>query len=130
MTFDLKTKQDLPHFFVGARNHENKPYDLFFKIYPAIKEVHLGTFEDYSPEFTSRYAIYARPNMAIQTEKLMPANSARVLSAHFWPLSIEQNEHILYVYSDNQRVTLNLLEIMLKNGLWLAAHLDRQAELI
>lgn len=130
MAFELHTQQDLPHIFVGARNHDPKPYDAFFTTFPTIKEVELGTFENYSPEFTSRFALYSRPNMAIKTEKLFPADSARVMGTHFWPLSAEQNERILYVYSTNERITLHLLETMLENGLWLAAHLDRQAELV
>jgi len=130
MAFDLKTKQDLPHFFIGARNYDPKPYEVFFKTFPTITEVSLGTFEDYNSEFTSRYAVYSRPNMAIKTQRLLPASSARVMGAHFWPMSIEQNEHVLYVYSSSQHVTLGLLETMLENGLWLAAHLDYQAELV
>ncbi|MEI7689885.1 MAG: hypothetical protein WCI79_02895 [Candidatus Saccharibacteria bacterium] len=130
MAFELHTKQDLPHFFISARGHDDKPYRMFFTTFPTIHQTHLGTFEDYSPEFTSRYSLYARPNMAIQTERLIPPSAARVLSTHFWPLSVEQNEHVLYLYSSSQHVTLGLLETMLENGLWLAAHLDRQSELI
>jgi hypothetical protein len=130
MAFQLKTKQDLPHFFIGAMGHDDKSYDVFFRTFPTIHRVHLGTFEDYGLDFTSRFSMYARPNMAIKLERLMPANSARVLGAHLWPLSVEQNEHILYVYSTSERITPNLLEKMLQNGLWLAAHLDDQAELV
>ena len=130
MTFELKTKQDLPHFFIEARNQNTKSYETFFRTFPAIHKIHLGTFEDYSPEFTSRFELYARPNMAIKTEKLIPANEARVLAAHFWPFSAEQNEHVLYIYACDSKITLSALETMLQNGLWLAAHLDRQAELV
>lgn len=130
MAFDLKTKQDLPHFFIKSKRHDDNPYAVFFKTFTTIHEIDLGIFENYGTEFTSRFSIYARPNMAIQTEKLMPANSARVLAAHLWPLSVEQNEHVLYVYSTSEHVTTSLLEKMLKNGLWLAAHLDYQSELV
>lgn len=130
MSFDLKTKQDLPHIFIKSRDHSPKAYETFFKAFPTIHEVNLGTFEKYSPEFISRFALYSRPNMAIKVEKLLPVSSTRVLGAHFWPLSAEQNEHKLYIYSSNQRVTSSLLETMLKNGLWLAAHLDHQVELV
>lgn len=130
MTFDLHTKQDLPHIFINARNHDNKSYKMFFSTFPNLKEVNLGTFEDYSPEFTSRFALYSRPDMAIQTERLLPAISTKVMSAHLWPLSAECDEHVLYMYSDEKDITLHLLETMLENGLWLAAHLDHQVELV
>lgn len=130
VSIELKTKADLPHFFVGARGHINKPYEIFFQKYPAIHQVHLGTFENYSPDFTSRFSIYCRPNMAIKLEKLFPNSAARVLGAHFWPFSIEQNEHTLYIYSTGQKITSNLLSVMLQNGLWLADYIDKQTEKI
>jgi hypothetical protein len=95
-----------------------------------MKEVNLGTFEEYSPEFTSRFSLYSQPSASIQIERLFPADVARVLGAHFWPLSAEQHDGVLYIYSDEQRISSNLLDTMLEDGLWLAAHLDRQAELI
>jgi hypothetical protein len=130
MAFDLKTKQDLPHFFIGAKGHDDKPYDIFFRTFPTIHQIHLGTFENYGMDFIIRFKMCARPNMAIKLERLIPANSARVLGAHLWPLSVEQNEHVLYIYSTSQHITTSLLEKMLQNGLWLAAHLDNQAELV
>lgn len=130
MAFDLHTKQDTPHFFIGANNHSSKPYETFFTTFPAMKKVNLGTFETYSPEFTSRFSIYTQPSASIEVERLLPASAARVLGAHFWPLSVELHEGILYIYSDDKRVTSNLLETMLESGLWFADHLDTQIELI
>jgi len=130
MAFDLHTKQDIPHFFLGSHNHDPKPYINLFTIFHTMKEVNLGTFEGYSPEFTSRFSLYTQPSASIQIERLFPADVARVLGAHFWPLSAEQHDGVLYIYSDEQRVSSNLLDTMLEDGLWLAAHLDRQAELI
>jgi len=130
MAFKLKTKQNLPHFFIGARGHIDKPYETFFTTFPNFHPTHLGTFEDYGADFIGKYALYSRPNMAIMTERLIPPSAARTISGHFWPLSMEQNEHVLYVYSAGQKVTLQLLESILENGLWLAAHIDRQSELV
>ena len=130
MAFDLRTKQDIPHFFLSARNHDQKPYMSLFTTFHTMKEVNLGTFEEYSPEFTSRFSIYTQPSTSIEVERLFPADTTRILGAHFWPLSAEQNENILYIYADNAHVTPSLLDTMIEDGLWLAGHLDRQAELI
>jgi len=130
MAFDLHTKQDIPHFFINAHNHDPKPYMSLFTTFRTMKEVNLGTFETYSPEFTSRFSIYTQPSMSIEVERLFPANSTRVMGVHFWPLSAEQHANILYIYADNAHVTSNLLDTMLENGLWLSDHLDLQAELI
>lgn len=127
---DLHTLQDIPHIFIGARNHDPKPYYTLFTTFPALKEVDLGTFEPYGTEFTSRFAIYAKPTQAIQVERLIPAPTARVIGAHFWPFSAEIHERTIYMYADNERVTASLLEALLEDGVWLAKHLDNQAELV
>ena len=130
MAFRLRTEQDVPHLLLNAKNRDSKAYHSFFETYHSIKEVNLGTFEDYSSEFTSRYSLFSQPDMAISVEKLFPANSARVIGAHFWPLSAEVHDGYLYLYSDAKEITPNLLDVMLENGLWLASHIDIQAECI
>lgn len=130
MAFELKTKVELPHFFLAAHNNDMKSYSTLFTTFPNITELKLGTFEDYDPEFTSRFSLFSAAAKAIEVEKLFPSKSTRVIAAHLWPLSVEQTDNILYVYADNAKVTTNLLDSMLKNGLWLAENLDIQAELV
>lgn len=127
---DLHTANDIPHIFISAKNHDPKPYINLFRTFPALKEVDMGTFEPYGPEFTSRYDIFAKPTQAIEVERLFPASSARIIGAHFWPFSAEVHEKTVYMYADNERVTSNLLDALIENGVWLAKHLDLQAELV
>jgi len=130
MAFDLHTKQDVPHLFLHAHNKGDKPYESLFGTFPTLKEIDLGTFESYGVDFTSRFSINAKPSDSIQVERLFPADITRVIGAHFWPLSAEQHEGVLYIYSDGMRITPSLMDTMLENGLWLAGHLDKQAELV
>lgn len=127
---DLHTLKDMPHTFLGAKNHDPKPYVNLFTTFPALKEVEVGTFEPYGPEFTSRFSIFAKPTQAIEVERLFPASSARVIGAHFWPFSAEIHERTVYLYADTERVTVNTLNALVENGIWLAKHLDLQAELV
>lgn len=126
----LHTLQDIPHIFIGTRNHDPKPYYTLFTTFPALKEVDLGTFEPYGTEFTDRFCIYAKPTQAIQVERLIPAPTARVIGAHFWPYSAEIHEGTVYMYADDERITASLLKSLLEDGVWLAKHLDNQAELV
>lgn len=128
VAIDLHTMQDLPHIFINAHNHDLKPYESFFSVFRNMKEVSLGTFEDYDADFSSRFSIYAQPSDSIEVERLFPNSATRVLGAHFWPLSMEISEGVLYVYSDDKNVTTSLLDTMLEDGLWLANHLDYQSE--
>lgn len=130
VAIDLHTRQDLPHIFINAHNHDPKLYESFFSIFRNMKEVVFGTFENYDSDFSSRFSVYSQPSDSIEIEKLFPNSVTRVLSAHFWPLSLEISEGVLYVYSDDKKVTLSLLETMLEDGLWLANHLDYQSEVI
>jgi len=130
MSFKLHTKQDLPHIFIKSKQHNDKPYELLFDIFPVMQEVELGVFEEYSKDFTSRFTLFSQPTKSIEAERLLPATTARVLAAHFWPLSIEVADGVLYVYSDSNNIDMNLLDNMLKDGLWLADFLDVRAEVI
>lgn len=126
--FDLHCETDIPHFFIATKNHSLQPYHSLFSTFPNMKEVGLGIFENYSVDFTSRFAIYSRPAKSADIQKIISAKVANVLAAHFWPICIEQHNNVLYLYSSNDRVSMPLLDNMLKNGLWLAGQLDEQTE--
>lgn len=124
MAFDLHTQKSIPHFFIGANNHDMRHYHSLFSTYPNMHEVNLGTFHTYSPDFISRFTIFARPAKALDVEKVIDVSASKVLGAHFWPLSVEQHDNVLYIYSTIQKVTSTLLDSMFENGLWLAGYID------
>ena len=130
MSFELHTKQPMPHFFIGPKNHNLESFSALFSTFPNMKDVKLGTFENYNEEFLNRFTLFARPGKSIEVERLLTAGITRTLGAHLWPLSVEQHNNVLYIYADNAHVTPHLLDSMLKNGLWLAAVLDSQSELV
>lgn len=130
MTFGLHTKNDLPHFFIAPKNHDISLFQNFFYTFSNISEIELGAYEQYSDIFTYKYAICARQSMTINTQKIIDANASSIIGKHFWPLAIEQNEHVLYIYSSAEVISENLLKIMYENGLWLAGQIDYQAELV
>lgn len=130
MSFRLKTSRDVPHIFIQANNHESDAYHTFFTSFSAMGIVELGTLENYDHEFTSRFKVYAKSTHHIEVQKLLPNKITRVIAAHFWPLSVEVCDGYVYLYADNKQVTQNLLDSMVKCGVWLADHLDKQVEVI
>jgi len=128
LEIDLHNGTDIPHIFLGAHTHKNSSYTKLFTAFPVLQPVPLGTFEKYSEEFTKRYNLFASPSHFIEVERYFTTETTRTIAAHFWPLAIEISEGALYIYADNQTITVHLLETMLKNGLWLAGKLDDQAE--
>ena len=130
MAFDLHTKIDMPHFFISSNNYNSAAYDTLFDIFPILTPVTLGTFENYDQEFTNRFTIYTQPSDFIEIERLFPAKTARVLSAHLWPYSVEAKDNILYIYSSDNHVSQSTLDTMLEIGSWLAKQIDSQIESI
>jgi hypothetical protein len=128
MSLRLKSKTDVPHVFIHAKNHDTKAYLGLFTSAPSMRPIELGITDLYSAEFTSRFNIYSQPSASITVERLLPPRAAQVLAAHLWPLSIEILDNVVYVYADNKQATPNLLDTMLKCGLWLADYIDQQAE--
>lgn len=116
---------DIPHVFVGAHDHSDSAYEKLFTAFPALQPVPLGTFEQYPDEFTKRYSLFGMPAQFITIEKYFNAELTRTIAAHFWPYSFEVTDGALYVYADNQIVSMHLLDSMLKNALWLAEQLDK-----
>jgi len=130
MAIDLRTKQDVPYIFINANNHDFNAYESLFLSNPSLGMVPLGTFENYDDEFTSRFNIYSQPSDAIEIERLLPAMTTRVLGTHFWPYSAEVKDSVLYIYSDEKKITQNTLNTMLEIGIWLAKQIDSQIELV
>lgn len=130
MAFDLHIKQDIPHFFIHANNHDVNSYKPFFTAFPMMKPIEIGTLESYGDEFTSRFTLFAKFSESIQVEQLITSGIAKVLGAHFWPFSAEIHDKVLYVYSTDKNVSNSLLQSILESGLWLAGQIDSQAEKI
>lgn len=128
MAFDLSANRDVVQFFLQAKNHNEERFENIFLLNTNLKEVELGVFEEYSQEFTNRFEFYAKVSDSIELQRLFPANTARVIGAHFWPLSVEQKNNVLYLYADAKSLSESLLETMLENGLWLTGHIDNRIE--
>jgi len=122
--FELHNETAVPHFFIGTNNHDIRPFHSLFSTFPNMKEIDLSEFVDYGDDFTTRFSIFARPAKTIEVLDIISADIAKVVAAHFWPLSVEQHDNVLYIYSTFEKVNSALLDKMLKNGHWLAVQID------
>lgn len=129
LAVELKNGKDIPYFFIKANRKETMAYESLFISFPNIKKVHMGTFENYGSDFVNRFTVYSHPTDSLDIEKNINSSVAKVFSAHFWPLSVECSDGILYIYADEKRIMSHHLHVILENGLWLARQLDDQAML-
>ena len=127
MAFDLKTSHELPHFFVGFHDQSEEFYMQCFARFPAMRHLKLGHTATYPPAFDTLHRLYANPAVSLEIEQIISPEIAATIMTHFKGLSFEVVENTLLVYSEHARITLDLLETILKNGRWLAESIDRSA---
>jgi len=128
MEFDLHTKIDLPHVFLGLHSHSETFYAHLFTKFARLTKAPLGTFGAYDASFLNRYAVYTEPAKALEAEQLFDQETAKVIAQQFGSLTIEVSENCLYLYAEHQRPTEALLERMIKYGVWLAESIDARAK--
>lgn len=126
--FDLHTSKDLPHFFVGLHSHSESFYRQLFTKYPRLRSIRLGNLGPHIHDFIMKYRVYASPEKTIEVEQLLKPEIGEMITKHFGALAIEVQGQSLFVYAEQPTVTPALLEAMIKNGTWMARHLDKAAE--
>jgi hypothetical protein len=128
MEFDLRTKTDLPHVFLGLHAHSTTFYAHLFTKFSTLTKIPLGTFGAYDPNFINKYAIYTQPAKALEAEHLFDHETTKIIADRFGSLTVEIAENCLFIYGEHQRPTEALLEKMLKYGAWLATTIDERAK--
>lgn len=128
MEFDLHTRVDLPHVFLGMHSHNETFYAHLFTKFSTLVKAPLGTFGAYDPAFLSRYAIYTEPAKTLEAERIFDQGTAKMIAERFGNLTIEISENCLYLYAEHQRPTGALLERMIKYGVWLAESIDERSK--
>lgn len=125
LAVDLHSNKDLPHLFFDAGPRNETFYANLFTKFSKLRQTDFSTLAPRDAEFSNNYMVYAPVDRSIDAERIFTPDITSSLGRHFRPLDIETEGDTLYLYADNMPVTPQLLDAMLKNGLWLAAHLDQ-----
>ncbi|HEY1085366.1 MAG TPA: hypothetical protein VGE34_01410 [Candidatus Saccharimonadales bacterium] len=128
LEFDLLEAKGLPHVFVGMHSNSESFYLQLFNKFPHLRSVTLGMLGAHKSEFLHKYRVYTSPSDLLDVEALLSPLVTEMVSKHFGSLAIEIVDASLYVYSENTHLSAALLEAMLKNGNWLANHIDVTAQ--
>lgn len=126
-SFDLLTSKDLPHIFVYHNHYGAEFREIITTKFDRIPRVTVGALAQYDDEFIKNYSIHTKIAHAIDGERLIDNEIARTIMHHFGKLSIEIVNNTLYIYADHTKVSAHLLDTILKNGLWLAGAIDKNA---
>jgi hypothetical protein len=124
MAFDLHSIRDLPHVFMGLHTHSDTFYSHLFTKFAHLTRVPLAAAGTYEARFLQHNTLYSEPSQFHAVESLITPDVAKIVSDHFGSLTFELIENCLYVYTEHQLPTPQLLERMIKNGAWLARVID------
>lgn len=123
-TVDLHTKANVPHFYVGLKNHEA----VYQASYSRLRPLVIGNLATYTPQFLGKYNVYGAATNAVEIEQVVTPQIASVITSHFSKISIEVERNTLYLYSENERPNETQLERLLSNALWMAEAIDTHYE--
>lgn len=124
MSFDLHTKMELPHIFIGRREHSVAFYNQLFTKFPQLSPLGLTTIDGYTAGFLDMYVVYSRVTDVADTVRLFDPALTKIIGEQFRGLTVEVTDGTLYIYGENATPTAHVLDIMLRYGTWLAESID------
>jgi hypothetical protein len=117
----------LPHIFVDGVRRDHHFYGQLLAGYLRLPQVNPRHFPDSSEaSFNTNFTVYAQPDAVSTIEQIFRPDITGMLAAHFRQFDFEMYDSQLIVYSTDNNVNLELLDQMLRAGVWLARHLDGQ----
>lgn len=125
MEFDLHTKVDLPHVFIGSTQHGNGFHSLLKAKYSSMLAMPMP---NYPQSFLDYFSVYVNPSQQMDAEVLIDPTTAEMIGTHFKGLVVEIHDSSLYIYSEKPTLSGALLDTMIANGVWLAQHLDERSQ--
>ena len=117
----LKTAHT-PHFLVDGRRRSEE-YGAVLASTQRWREIGWQHVGDH-PEFPHVFATYARPLDVTAITIILNQEVQAMLATHFPQFDYEFEDDKLIVYAVNAEIDLQVLDHMLRVGLWLARHLD------
>ncbi|PID32894.1 hypothetical protein CR956_00100 [Candidatus Saccharibacteria bacterium] len=122
VTVDLKTSYELPHMFIA---HDSIREMLLAK-YSSLAPVILDS-RPQNQGFPEQFTLFSDISKIVEIEGLLTPNITGSISTTFGDLAIEIVDNTILLYSSEAHPSKHQLEIMLKNGIWLAEKLDESA---
>lgn len=126
LQIDLKHTY-LPHIFIDGARRDNELYGSLLAQFLRLQSVGYQHFPaDDNGKFNSLFSVYTQPDAVGTIEQIFTPEVTAMLSAHFSQFDFEMQDDTLIVYSTDRKVTAQLLDMMLRAGMWLARQLDGQ----
>lgn len=124
---DLKSAI-LPHVLLDANHHNETFYAQLFTKFIRLTHADVSIFAEHDPLFSNRYSIYTPPDTLDSLTTLFPLDTTTVIGNHFSQFDYECFQDRLLVYAPDHIPTRQLLDHMIRAGLWLANELEENSK--
>jgi hypothetical protein len=124
MQFDLR-RGGFCHTFFDAHHHDAVFYANFFLRFADFEEA-TALFNRHDPLFTKHFKAFAPRAVFDEVWSTFTPQITGMLAHHFRQFDYEVNDDHLFVYASNAVITMQLLQEMMRIGMWLADQLNAQ----
>lgn len=128
LQLDLKGVS-LPHALLDAHHRDETFYADLFTKFARLNKVHPSVFDGHEKAFVDHHAVYTPPDTIDSMPELLPLSTTSIIGHNFHSFDYEFFQDRLIVYALEQQATKNLLDQMIKAGLWLANELEHNGSL-
>lgn len=120
----------LPHVFIDTRQHQSAFYDVLFAKFARLQAMDSNLFADHDPRFANTFTVYTTPTDQADMIQLLSPDITATLGHHFSHFDFEVFDDRVIVYSSNRVPSKQLIDHMLRAGIWLAREIESRAKLV
>lgn len=124
---DLHEYLRLAQTFIDAKHHESAFYNTLFTKFARLSSADHYFDDNYDKLFLERFRVYTPPDAADNLPLLLSPENAAIMAHHFGHFDVEWHNDRLMIYSTGRAPTKHLINNMLREGIWLAAELEKAA---
>lgn len=115
---------NLPHIFLDNRHHSSAFYNVMFAKLNRFSKADANLFADHDPKFLSNFSVHTTPEDNVDMIQTLRPDITATLAHHFTTFDFELFDDRLIVYSSNKTASRQLIDHMLRAGIWLAREIE------
>ncbi len=115
----------VPHFLVDGRTR-SREYGSILASTQRWQEINWQHFSQ--ANFSELFATYTKPEYVMMVSSLLGSEIQAMLAGHFSEFDYEFCDDKLIIYATDADINLQVLDHMLRVGLWLARRLDEPSQ--
>jgi len=114
----------LPHIFLDNKQHSALFYDALFAKFSRFSAVDVNVFADHDSRFVQNFTVHSTPSDQLEMIHILRHEMTATLGHHFTAFDFELFDDRIIVYSSNHAPSKQLVDNMLRAGVWLAREVE------